>query len=59
MFCERCKNYLKDCKCEDLENRLDDAVKSGHFDYNKCIKCGKPDLIRASMYITLKSGGAL
>ena len=68
MFYTICENNLTDCNCEDLEDRLDDAVKSGHFDYKKCVKCVKhydrckcikPDWIRASMYLTLKKMGAL
>ena len=60
----RCENQLEDCTCENLEERLDKAVASGHFEYNKCAKCGKhyarckceePELILASKYNVLKN----
>jgi len=63
MYCNHCENDLKDCTCEDIEKRLDVAVQSGHFDYNKCLTCGKhyarckceePQLVLASVYNVLK-----
>ena len=68
MVCTICEKNLTDCKCDDIEDRLEDAVKSGHFDYKKCARCGKhydrckckkPVWIKASMYLTLKKMGAL
>ena len=66
MYCHGCENNVKDCTCEDLEKRLDEAVQSGHFDYNKCLMCGKhyarcrcekPQLMLASVYNALKKMG--
>lgn len=68
MYCEICEKNLTGCNCDDLEDRLDDVVKSGHFDYKKCArcekhynrcKCEKPVWIKASTYITLKEIGIL
>jgi|GEM_PF-1756633 len=62
MFCHNCQSELKNCTCDDLEDRLDKAVSLGHFDYNKCLMCGKhyarckcknQQLILASVYNTL------
>jgi len=63
MYCNYCEKPLKKCTCEDLEERLDTAVESGHFEYSKCRKCGKhyarckckiPKLMLASEYNRLK-----
>ncbi len=63
MLCIRCENQLQDCTCENLEERLDEAVASGHFDYKKCAKCSKhyarckceePQFMLASQYNMLK-----
>lgn len=63
MFCNHCNSALKDCTCEDLEERLDSVVEKGFFEYNKCTKCEKhyarcrckkPHLIPASMHKSLK-----
>lgn len=59
MFCNVCEKDLKNCTCDNLEERLDAAVEGGHFDYNKCrkcekhyarCKCEKPDLMLASRH---------
>lgn len=68
MYCNHCENTLENCTCENLEERLDKAVETGHFDYNKCLKCGKhyarckcdiPKLILASVYNRMKKDGVL
>ena len=41
MWCVKCQNDFPKCTCEDLEERLDAAVKGGGFVYRKCRKCGK------------------
>lgn len=40
MFCCRCQKDLSECTCEDLEERLKDAVAGGQFVYKYCKKCG-------------------
>ncbi len=66
MHCNKCQTDLKECTCENLEERLDDAVRGDHFDYKKCATCGKhyarckckePNFIMASLYLTLKTIG--
>lgn len=64
MYCLRCQaESLKDCTCEDLEKRLNEAVKGGHFEYQICIMCHRhyqrctctmPSLMLASQYLKLK-----
>jgi len=39
MHCGECNNDLADCTCPDLQDRLKDAAKGGHFVYRKCAKC--------------------
>lgn len=39
MFCTQCQNDLKDCTCDDLEDRLASLNNSPHFIYKKCRKC--------------------
>ena len=41
MWCNKCKKGLKDCLCEDLEERLNAAVDAGFFTYKYCKKCDK------------------
>ena len=41
MWCMKCQNELNKCICDDLEERLNGAVKMGGFVYRKCKKCGK------------------
>ena len=63
MYCSTCNNTLESCICENLESRLNEAVKGGHFDYGICSKCSKhharckceqPDVIQASLWLMLK-----
>ena len=41
MVCGKCNSDLSECKCEDLEERLDSAVALGFFAYIYCKKCNK------------------
>jgi len=63
MWCNNCQKEIKDCTCENLEKRLNEAVKGGHFDYKICKLCGKhyarcrctvPSFVLASIYIKPK-----
>jgi len=39
MFCGKCQKDLSECCCDDLKERLQDAVDGGHFVYRYCKKC--------------------
>jgi len=41
MVCMKCEKHLSECKCPDLEERLDAAVAGGYFVYKYCKKCNK------------------
>ncbi len=41
MICLSCNKHLSECKCEDLEERLDSAVADGYFAYKYCKICKK------------------
>lgn len=41
MVCMKCQKHLSECKCPDLEERLDSAVAAGVFVYKFCKKCNK------------------
>jgi hypothetical protein len=39
MYCGKCNNDLKDCTCEDIDERLKDL--QGVLVYRMCAVCGK------------------
>jgi len=41
MWCAKCQRDLSKCTCEDLEERLNSAVKAGSLAYRYCKKCNK------------------
>lgn len=41
MFCGICNNDLKDCTCDNLEERLAKLNNTPGFIYKKCRKCQK------------------
>lgn len=41
MICMKCQKHFSECTCSDLEERLNKAVKGGHFVYRYCKLCDK------------------
>jgi hypothetical protein len=41
MYCTKCKNWLSDCICDDIDERLASLNNSENFSYRKCAVCNK------------------
>ena len=41
MYCMKCHNYLANCTCDDLDERLASLNNDPNFIYKKCRICGK------------------
>jgi len=41
MWCNRCRAELDKCVCEDIDERIDDALKGGRVTFKFCKICDK------------------